>query len=228
MASMVALPRKGHLEALYHIFAYLQKHHNAELIFDPSAPDFDIEGLFPRRNWKHTPFCDAVEEIPTNCPDARGLGFTIFANVDSDHAGDEITRRSQTGFIVFLNNAPIYWFLKKQAGIETSSFGSEFIAMKQCCEYVRGLCYKLRMMGIPVDGPAFIYGDNKSVLANSSIPESVLKKKHCSVAYHYVREAIASMKMLLYWEKSDSNLADLFTKVLNVETRGKLIRGMLS
>ena len=48
MASMMALPRKGHLEALYHIFSYLCKHHNAELVFDPSVPDFDIEGLFPR------------------------------------------------------------------------------------------------------------------------------------------------------------------------------------
>ena len=94
MASMMALPRKGHLEALYHIFSYLRKHHNAELVFDPSVPDFDIEGLFPRESWKHTPFGDACEEVPTNIPEARGLGFTILANVDLDHAGNEITQQS--------------------------------------------------------------------------------------------------------------------------------------
>jgi len=100
---------------------------------------------------------DARENIPKDMPKGRGRGFTILANVDSDHAGDEITRRSRTGFIVFLNNSPIYWFSKKQSGIETSSFGSEFIALKQCCKYIRSLRYKLRMMGIEVSEPAYIY-----------------------------------------------------------------------
>ena len=59
-----------------------------------------------------------------------------------------------------INNAPLYWFLKKQSSLETSSFGSEFIAIKQCCEYLKGLRYKLRMMGIRVNNPCFIYGDN--------------------------------------------------------------------
>ena len=146
------------------------------MIFDPTVPDHD-ENLFPKYDWSRTTYSDVEEELPENAPTARGIGFTICACVDSDHAGDSITRRSRTGFIVRLNNSPIYWMSKKQSGIETSSFGSEFIAMKQCCEYIRSLKYKLRMMGIPVEGPAYIYGDNKSVLANSSVPDSVLKKK---------------------------------------------------
>ena len=101
MASMMALPCKGHLQELYHMFAYLKHHHNAELVLDPTVRDFDVELLFPRKDWKHAPFVDAREEIPSNTPEARGLGFIIFANVDSDHAGDEITRCSRTGFIVF-------------------------------------------------------------------------------------------------------------------------------
>ena len=112
--------------------------------------------------------------------------------MDSYHAGDCITRRSRTGYIVFLNNSHIYWFTKKHGGIETSSFGSEFIAMKQCTEYIRGLKDKLGMMRIPVDSPSFIFGDNKSVLVNSSTPTSVLKKKSNSTAYHFVREGCAA------------------------------------
>jgi hypothetical protein len=54
------------------------------------------------------------------------------------------------GFIVFLNGAPIYWSSKKQTSCETSTFGSEFVAMKQATEYIRGLRYKLQMMGITV------------------------------------------------------------------------------
>ena len=76
--------------------------------------------------------------------------------VDSDHAGDQVTRRSQTGFLVYLNNALIYRILKKQTTVETSSFGSEFMAMKHATEYVRGLRYKLRLMGIPVEECAYI------------------------------------------------------------------------
>ena len=53
--------------------------------------------------------------------------------------------------------------------------------MKQCCEYIRGLRYKLRMMGIPVEGSMCIYGDNQSVLANTTIPDSNLKKKSQSM-----------------------------------------------
>ena len=116
----------------------------------------------------------------------RGFGFIIRPFVDLDHAGDSVTRRSRTGFIVFCNGAPIYWTSKKQGSIEMSSFGSKFIVMKNCCEYLRGLCYKLSMMGIPCNFPSFIFGDNKSVLTNSSNLFSMLKKKSSSIAYHFV------------------------------------------
>ena len=113
MASMMALPRYDHLQALYHMFAYLGKHHNAEMVFDPSIPDFDVDGLFLRKDWQNTPFVDSKEELPKKYPKPRGRGFTIFANDDSDNVGDLITRRSRTGSIVFLNSSPVYWFSKK-------------------------------------------------------------------------------------------------------------------
>ena len=72
-------------------------------------------------------------------------------------------RIQHTGFLVYLNSALVYWSSKKQTSVELSSLGSEFIAMKQCCEYIHGLRYKLRMMGILVEGPAYIHGDNQSV-----------------------------------------------------------------
>jgi hypothetical protein len=87
---------------------------------------------------------------------------------------------------VFLNNAPIYWSSKKQTSCETSTFGSEFVAMKQATEYVRGFRYKLRLMGIKVDEPVFVFGDNQSVLWNTTAPASTLKKKSNAIAYHFV------------------------------------------
>ena len=72
------------------------------------------------------------------------------------------------------------------ASIETSTFGSEFMAMKQGTEYLCGLRYKLRMFGIPVDEPTCVYGGNQSVLVNSSMPASTLKKKSQSTAFHFI------------------------------------------
>ena len=136
------------------------------------------------------------------------------ANVDADHAADTTTRRSRTGFLVFLNSAPIYWLSKKQISVESSSFGSEFTAMKQCTEYLRGLRYKLRMMGIPVEGPAYVYGDNQSVLANTTMPDSTLKKKSQSIAYHFVREGVARGEWRTTYVNTHDNPADLLTKPL--------------
>ena len=95
---------------------------------------------------------------------ARGFGFLVSARVDADHAGYTTTRRSRIGYISYVNSAPVYWMSKKKNSAETSYFGSEFCAMKHCCEYLRGLRYKLRMVGIEVKGPAHIWGDNQSVL----------------------------------------------------------------
>lgn len=96
--------------------------------------------------------------------------------VDTDHAGNLVSHQSHTGIIIFCNQAPILWFSTQQNTIETSTFGSEFIAAKISVELIEALRYKLRMFGIPIDGPANLYCDNNSVVINSSYPESTLKK----------------------------------------------------
>ena len=157
LSSYVAMPREGHLQQIYHMFAYLKRHHNARLVLDPSYPEIDDEE-FIARDWSDF-YGKLKEDIPDNAPEPRGMEFVMRVFVDASHADNKVNRRSRTGFIVLLNNAPIYWFSKKQGGVETSSFGSEFIAMKAACEYVRGLRYKLRMMGITVTQPTnFSFG----------------------------------------------------------------------
>ena len=78
---------------------------------------------------------------------------------------------------MFLNGAPIYWCIKKQASCEVSTFGSEFTAVKQVGEYVHGLYYTLRMTGIACEETVFVHGDNMSVLSNTTVPVSTLKKQ---------------------------------------------------
>ena len=228
LASMMAMPREGHLDQVYHVFAYLKNKHNAELVLDPTPPKINAED-FPVEDWSHTVYSDAIEPIPDidEIPEPRGMGFTIRAYVDADHAGNQVTRRSHTGFVIFLNNSPIYWLSKRQTGVETSSFGSEFMAMKHCCEYLHGLQFKLRSMGIPVFGPCYIFGDNKSVLVNSAKPDSVLKKKSTSIAYHYVREGSATDEWRTTYVNTDDNCADMFSKALPSGRKRKKFTNMI-
>ena len=66
--------------------------------------------------------------------------------------------------------------------MEASTFGAEFRAMKTAVEMVEALRYKLRMFGVPLDGAASVFCDNEAVYKNTVLPESVLRKKHHSIA----------------------------------------------
>ena len=96
------------------------------------------------------------------------------------------------------------------------------MAMKSCVSAIEGLRFKLRMFGVPVDGPAYLYCDNQGVVNNSSKAESTLDKKHNSVAYDYVRNAVAASIITVAWIKSTDNLADALTKMLPEVNRNHL------
>ena len=83
--------------------------------------------------------------------------------------------RRPAGILIFCNRAPIIWFSKRQNKVETSTFGSEFQAMKKAVEFVKALRYKRRMFGVPIDGATNLFCDNEAVYKNTtSLPESKL------------------------------------------------------
>ena len=98
------------------------------MVFDPSYPEID-EANFPKRDWNNF-YGDVKEQLPPSMPKPLGAEVILRLYVDADYAGDGSTRRSRTGFFVFLNEAPIFWLSKKQTRIKNSVFGSEFIAMR--------------------------------------------------------------------------------------------------
>ena len=95
--------------------------------------------------------------------------------------------------------------------------------MRTTLEMIESLRYKLRMLGVLIDGPANVYCDNEAVYKNTSIPESVLKKKHHSILYYQYREAVAAGTMQIAKQGTKKNLSDLFTKVLSVQRRNFLL-----
>jgi GTP cyclohydrolase II len=70
----------------------------------------------------------------------------------------------------------------------------------------------LRSLGVDLHGPTLMLGDNMSVVLNTSVPSSVLKKKHNAIAYHRVREAIAAKVMRFAYVKSEENVSDILTR----------------
>ena len=233
LSQYMVSPREGHLRQLLNLFCYLDKHDRSWIVMNPEK--FEIEWVplkdeaspQERMIMMKRLYPDSTDPDPPGMPIPRGKSVQITVFCDANHAGNVLTRRSQTGIVIYINMTPIIWISKRQNTVESSTFGSEFLALKHATELIKGLRYKLKMLGIPIDGPARLLCDNESVVINGSFPESVLKKKHCSIAYHIVRESIAAGIIFLYWEGSKTNIADLFTKLLPNPVRQHLIQAML-
>ena len=86
MSSYLAMPREGHLDQVLHIFAYLQKNHNMELVYDLSDTVVEQKD-YEQSDWTSSKFGTVYgkEKIPSNIPEPRGLVFTMHAKVDADH-----------------------------------------------------------------------------------------------------------------------------------------------
>jgi hypothetical protein len=213
LSSHLALPRVGHLNQAYHIFGYLKLH-----IDEIKVPT----DRFQTYNWQDF-YKDAKEDIPLDMPEPRGQSVQISCFVDADHAANKKTRKSQTGIIIFINKAPISWYSKRQNTVESSTFGSEFVAMKTAVEQLQALRLKLRWMGIPLQGPANVFCNNLSVVESSTQPERTLNEKHNGIAYHKTRESVASGMLRIAYEPTATNLADILTKPLPHERRVTLM-----
>jgi hypothetical protein len=109
-STYLCLPREGHLDALFHVFAYLALYHSSRVVFDPTYPSFDM-GAFIKTDWKSM-YVDIKEMIPPDAPIPRGKEVDLRLFVDSDHTGEQFTRRSRTGYVIYLNMSPLVWLSK--------------------------------------------------------------------------------------------------------------------
>ena len=141
----------GHLEVIYNVFAYLKKHMDmGKLAYDLKTPEVDESAFNNNADLKDF-YGDVEEELPPKMPEPCGNVVRISDFVDANHAGIVVTHRSHSGIIIFVQNAPIIWFSKRQNTVEAATFGSEFVALRICKELIVALRYKLRMFGVPLD-----------------------------------------------------------------------------
>jgi hypothetical protein len=226
MARFSACPREGHLFTVLHIFGYCKKHLESRIVFDPLEKLHDgVEWV--THDWKQF-YPDITGEVmPPGRPKPRGKAVQINIFCDAAHATCHMTQRSTTGIMIFINGSPTSWYSKRQNTIDASTFGSEFVALWIAIEMNEALRYKLRMMGISINGESNCFCDNNSVVTNSIVPQSTLHKKHNFVAYHKVREAVASQMVRIAHEKGKNNLSDVLTKFLPAPSFKKCVQCIL-
>ena len=208
-------PRMGHLKGMIRVFGYLKRYSKGKILIDPNYPNHENHITEQYDNWKEF-YPEAEEDVPTgkDKPDYLGPPVRITAYKDSDHAHDLVTRRSVTGILLLVNNTPVKWISKRQKTIETSTYGAELVAAKLAVETILEYRTMLRLMGANVEKTSLLLGDNRSVVINTTIPSSVLKKKHCALSYHKVRETISCGILRFAHIESTQNYSDLLTKAL--------------
>ena len=123
-----------------------------------------------------------------------------------------LTGRSVTGILTFINKTPIDWYSKKQATVETATYGSEFVAARIAVERLIELRLTLRYLGVPIRDTDYMFGDNLSVVDSATLPHAKLHKRHNALSFHRVREAIASKVVQFHHIPGAINPADILSK----------------
>ena len=147
--------------------------------------------------------------------------------MDANLMHDVMSGRSVTGIIHFFNKTPIEWYTRKQPSVATATFGSEFIAARTATEQIMEMRLVLRYLGVPIDGPTYLFGDNKSVVDSCAMPHGKIHKRHLILSYHRVREAIASKIIRFLHIYGKSNPADIMSKAWGYQQVWDLLRPIL-
>jgi hypothetical protein len=152
------------------------------------------------------------ELLPKDAPEPLGKYVTLSHYVDANLMHDITSGKSVTGILHLVNKTPIDWYSKKQATVETTTYGSEFVAARVCVEQIIDLRTTLRYLGIPVQDKSYMFGDNKSMVDSSMQLHVKLHKRHTMLSFHRVREAIASGIVGFFYIPGDTNPADILSK----------------
>jgi len=211
LSSFRAVPRIGHLNRAKTVCGYLLKMKDGCIRFRSGLPDYSDLPV-PTYDWSDSVYGNPVEQVPLDAPKPLGLPVVLTHYVDANLYHDMLTGRSVTGIIHLMNGTPIDSYSKKQATVETATYGSEFVAARTCVEQIMDLRTTLRYLGVPIQGCSYMFGDNEAVVNSSSRPDSKLHKRHTALSFHRVREAVASSMLAFIHIEGSRNPADICTK----------------
>ena len=146
----------------------------------------------------------------------KELQWEVKGFSDSDWAGDKETRKSVSGFILFLNSVPILWRSKSQQCVSLSSAEAEFIAASEMVKEIVFVVQVLLTLGIPVKTPVVCAIDNMGAIFMTENPNSQGRTRHIDTRYSYIKDLNGTLIEVTF-VKSEDNLSDGFTKNVSGE-----------
>jgi hypothetical protein len=211
LSSFRSVPRRGHLDRAKRICCYLARMKHAVIRF--WTKELDYSGLPTLEyDWERSVYGNVTEDIPSDAPPPLGKFVTLTHYVDANLYHCMLTGRSVTGVLHLLNQCPIDWFSKKQATVETATYGSESVAARTCVEQVMDLRSTLRYLGVPIRAKSIMFGDNKPVVDSSTKIHSKLHKRHTALSLYRVREAVAAKVIGFFHIDGKRNPAHVLSK----------------
>ena len=192
-------------------YGYLVKTKHFAIMYRTKEPDY-FHVPQQECKWTRTVYGNDTEEIPKDIPRPLGKKIITTTFLDANLLHNIVTGKSVTAVLHFVNATSTDWFSKRQATVETATYGSDFVAAKTATEQIMDLRNTLRYLGVPIMTKAYMFCDNKSVVTSSMVPHSILNKRHNTLSYHRVREAIATKILEFHWCSSDKNSSDILSK----------------
>ena len=178
-----AQPRKGHLDRAKRIVGYLLLLPDGAIRFRTGEPDFS--SLKDQEyDWTRIVYSGACEQIPHDIPKPLGKHVQTTHYVDANLHHDLATGKAVTAVLHFLNQTPIDAYTKRQSTVETATYGSEFVAARTAVYQSIDIRTTLRYLGVPIRDKRYMFGDNRSVVTSSTIPNSTISKRHHLASYH--------------------------------------------
>ena len=186
MSRFRAAPLQGHMDRLKRICSYAIRTKDYAIRFRTDQPDYSF---LPDQDfdWTYSVHGNVQEILPDDVPEPLGEAVITTTTMDANLNHCLATGKSLTGCLHFVNKTPVDWYSKKQATVETATYGSEFVAAKTATEQIMDIRQTLRYLGAPIGAKSFLFGDNRSVVTSASLPHSILTKRHNILAFHRVR-----------------------------------------
>ena len=226
MSRFRVAPKVGHLDRVKRMYGFIRGRRDGKIRHRTEEADFSNLSA-QEFEWEHSVYGKVREMVPKDAPRPRGKPVQLVTYVDANLYHDLVTGRSVTAVLHLINKTPFDWHSKRQATVENATFGSEFVAARTAIDQIIDIRLSLRYLGVPIKGRTVMFGDNQSVVKNSTVPHSVLNKRHIALSYHRVREALAAKIVSFHWIDGKRNPADLLSKHWDFVTAWPLLKPLL-
>ena len=179
------------MDRLKRIYSYVTRTKDYAIRFRTEQPDYSF---LPDQDfdWAYSVYGNVQEILPDDMPEPLGEAVITTTTLDANLNLCLATGKSLTGCPHFINKTPVDLYSKRQAKVETATYGSEFVAAKAATEQIMDIRQTLRYLGAPIGTKSFLFCDNRSVVTSATLCHSTLTKRHNILAFHRVREAIAA------------------------------------